>query len=152
MIKPILALAAALLSTSAMADTLIFNANGVQASPDGKVQRFRAILNGDDPRVLAMRTVVRARPWVFSRDPDSPAVREVLAQLAHPLFVELGPRNTLATLVRQHASKAQPAPATLTTAHTSRPARIAAGIDNWRRATSTRRDARTMPRPAAAGT
>ncbi|PNG59826.1 MULTISPECIES: polyketide synthase [unclassified Variovorax] len=41
----------------------------------------------------------------------SPAVREVLAQLAHPLFVELGPRNTLATLVRQHASKAQPAPA-----------------------------------------
>ncbi|MDR6859412.1 polyketide synthase [Variovorax guangxiensis] len=41
----------------------------------------------------------------------SPAVREVLAQLAHPLFIELGPRNTLATLVRQHATKAQPAPA-----------------------------------------
>ncbi|CAN7639976.1 MULTISPECIES: amino acid adenylation domain-containing protein [unclassified Variovorax] len=41
----------------------------------------------------------------------SPAVREVLAQLAHPLFVEIGPRNTLATLVRQHASKALPAPA-----------------------------------------
>ncbi len=37
-----------------------------------------AILNGDDPRVLAMRTVIRARPWVFSRDPDSPAIREVL--------------------------------------------------------------------------
>jgi amino acid adenylation domain-containing protein len=41
----------------------------------------------------------------------SPAVREVLGQLAHPLFVEIGPRNTLATLVRQHATKAQPAPA-----------------------------------------
>lgn len=41
----------------------------------------------------------------------SPAVREVLAQLAHPLFIELGPRNTLATLVRQHATKALPAPA-----------------------------------------
>jgi len=41
----------------------------------------------------------------------SPAVREVLAQIAHPLFVEIGPRNTLATLVRQHASKALPAPA-----------------------------------------
>ncbi|OUL99876.1 type I polyketide synthase [Variovorax sp. JS1663] len=41
----------------------------------------------------------------------SPAVREVQAQLTHPLFIELGPRNTLATLVRQHASKAQPAPA-----------------------------------------
>ncbi|SCK42156.1 amino acid adenylation domain-containing protein [Variovorax sp. HW608] len=41
----------------------------------------------------------------------SPAVREVLAQLAHPLFIEIGPRNTLATLVRQHATKATPAPA-----------------------------------------
>ena len=36
------------------------------------------MLNGDDPRVFAMRSVVRARPWVFSRDPDSPAIREVL--------------------------------------------------------------------------
>ncbi|SEA99097.1 type I polyketide synthase [Variovorax sp. YR216] len=41
----------------------------------------------------------------------SPAVREVLAQLAHPLFIEIGPRNTLATLVRQHATKTQPSPA-----------------------------------------
>ncbi|MDM0115085.1 amino acid adenylation domain-containing protein [Variovorax sp. J22R133] len=39
----------------------------------------------------------------------SPAVREVLAKLSNPLFVELGPRNTLATLVRQHGTKAQPA-------------------------------------------
>ncbi|WP_299055237.1 Mur ligase family protein [uncultured Nocardioides sp.] len=39
-----------------------------------------AVLNGDDPRVLAMRQVARARPWVFSRDPDSPGVREVLAE------------------------------------------------------------------------
>ncbi|GAA1909890.1 hypothetical protein GCM10009737_09070 [Nocardioides lentus] len=38
-----------------------------------------AVLNADDPRVLAMRHVTRARPWVFSRDPDSPAIREVLA-------------------------------------------------------------------------
>lgn len=37
-----------------------------------------SVLNGDDPRVLAMRSVVSARPWVFSRDPDSPAIREVL--------------------------------------------------------------------------
>ncbi|MDM0076073.1 amino acid adenylation domain-containing protein [Variovorax sp. J2P1-59] len=41
----------------------------------------------------------------------SPAVREVLGQLAHPFFIEIGPRNTLATLVRQHATKAVPAPA-----------------------------------------
>jgi cyanophycin synthetase len=37
-----------------------------------------AVLNADDPRVFAMRSVIRAQPWVFSRDPDSPAVREVL--------------------------------------------------------------------------
>lgn len=41
----------------------------------------------------------------------SPAVRSVLAALPQASFVEVGPRNTLATLVRQHASKAQPAPA-----------------------------------------
>ena len=37
-----------------------------------------AVLNGDDPRVYATRTSLKARPWVFSRDPDSPAVRETL--------------------------------------------------------------------------
>lgn len=37
-----------------------------------------SVLNGDDPRVLAMRSVISAHPWIFSRDPDSPAVREVL--------------------------------------------------------------------------
>ena len=38
-----------------------------------------AVLNADDPRVYAMRTVIKAQPWVFSRDPDSPAIREVLS-------------------------------------------------------------------------
>ncbi len=37
-----------------------------------------SVLNADDPRVFAMRHVVKARPWVFSRDPDSPAIREAL--------------------------------------------------------------------------
>ena len=37
-----------------------------------------AVLNADDPRVLAMRWVVKSQVWVFSRDPDSPAVRDVL--------------------------------------------------------------------------
>jgi cyanophycin synthetase len=41
--------------------------------PDGWV-----VLNGDDPRVLATRTAIKAKPWVFSRDPDSPAIRDVL--------------------------------------------------------------------------
>ncbi len=37
-----------------------------------------AVLNGDDPRVFAMHGTIKAQPWVFSRDPDSPAIREVL--------------------------------------------------------------------------
>ena len=41
----------------------------------------------------------------------SPAVRAVLAEVAHPVFVEAGPRNSLSTLVRQHATQALPAPA-----------------------------------------
>jgi len=34
------------------------------------------VLNGDDPRVWAMRVGIKARPWVFSLDPDSPALRQ----------------------------------------------------------------------------
>jgi cyanophycin synthetase len=37
-----------------------------------------SVLNADDPRVLAMRATTKARPWVFSRDPDSPALRDVV--------------------------------------------------------------------------
>ena len=37
-----------------------------------------AVLNADDPRVFAMRATLKAQPWVFSRDPDSPAIRETL--------------------------------------------------------------------------
>ena len=36
------------------------------------------VLNGDDPRVWAMRVGIKARPWVFSLDSDSPALREAL--------------------------------------------------------------------------
>lgn len=35
----------------------------------------------------------------------SPAVKSAMAALARPLFVEAGPRNTLATLVRQHGAR-----------------------------------------------
>ncbi len=38
----------------------------------------------------------------------SPAVRTAMAQFAQPLFIELGPRNTLSTLVRQHGTTAVP--------------------------------------------
>ena len=38
-----------------------------------------AVLNADDPRVYAMRSVIRAQPWVFSRDVDAPGVRDTLS-------------------------------------------------------------------------
>ncbi len=45
-----------------------------------KITRPRGwdVLNADDPRVLAMRRGARGRPWVFSLDPDHPAIRSVL--------------------------------------------------------------------------
>jgi amino acid adenylation domain-containing protein len=43
----------------------------------------------------------------------SPAVATVLAEFTQPLFVELGPRNTLSTLVRQHATRDKAAPTAL---------------------------------------
>jgi amino acid adenylation domain-containing protein len=36
----------------------------------------------------------------------SPALQSAAGQAAHPVFVEVGPRNTLATLVRQHGAQA----------------------------------------------
>jgi cyanophycin synthetase len=41
--------------------------------PDGWV-----VLNGDDPRTFAMRLAASARAVVFSRDPESPSIRQVL--------------------------------------------------------------------------
>ncbi|WP_446663585.1 tetratricopeptide repeat protein [Flexivirga sp. B27] len=36
------------------------------------------VLNGDDPRVWAMRGTARGKPWCFSLDPESPSLREAL--------------------------------------------------------------------------
>lgn len=36
------------------------------------------VLNGDDPRVWAMRSGSPAKPWVFTLDPNAPAIREAL--------------------------------------------------------------------------
>lgn len=41
--------------------------------PDGWV-----VLNGDDPRVWAMRLNIKGRPWAFSLDSNAPALREAL--------------------------------------------------------------------------
>jgi predicted amidohydrolase YtcJ len=49
--KTLLALAALLASTAALADTLIDNVNGIQVDADGRIDRFSAILIGDDGRV-----------------------------------------------------------------------------------------------------
>jgi cyanophycin synthetase len=38
-----------------------------------------AVLNADDPRVIAMAGQVRAQHWVFSREPEAPGVREALS-------------------------------------------------------------------------
>ncbi|MBA2467248.1 MAG: amidohydrolase family protein [Sphingomonas sp.] len=54
--KPLCALIALLaspvcLASAALADTLIHNANGIQVGAGGKLQRFQALLIGDDGRV-----------------------------------------------------------------------------------------------------
>lgn len=36
------------------------------------------VLNADDPRVLAMRRGAKGHPWLFSLDPDHPAIRTTL--------------------------------------------------------------------------
>jgi cyanophycin synthetase len=38
------------------------------------------VLNGEDPRVWAMRHGSPATPWVFTLDPEAPAVREAIAE------------------------------------------------------------------------
>lgn len=45
------------------------------------------VLNGEDPRVWAMRAGIRARPWVFTSDPAAPAVREALGAGGRALTV-----------------------------------------------------------------
>ncbi|HEY7719637.1 MAG TPA: tetratricopeptide repeat protein [Pedococcus sp.] len=37
-----------------------------------------AVLNGEDPRVWAMRAVTKAKPWAFALRADTPALREAL--------------------------------------------------------------------------
>jgi cyanophycin synthetase len=43
------------------------------------------VLNADDPRVLAMRRGIRGRPWLFSLDPDHPALRAALEERGRAL-------------------------------------------------------------------
>jgi cyanophycin synthetase len=45
------------------------------------------VLNADDPRVLAMRRTATGRPWLFSLDPQNPALREALADRGRAITV-----------------------------------------------------------------
>jgi predicted amidohydrolase YtcJ len=58
----LLALAASILASPAVADTLIDHANGIQAGADGSVQHFTGILVGDDGKVVRLLTANDARP------------------------------------------------------------------------------------------
>lgn len=53
--------------------------------PDGRV-----VLNADDSRVLGMREVIRARPFLFSRHPEREVIREHVAAGGWALVVRDG--------------------------------------------------------------
>ena len=55
MIRPLFALAA-LLSTSALADTLVTNVNGMQAGADGQLQHFSGLIVANDGKVKSVLT------------------------------------------------------------------------------------------------
>ncbi|MEO8455344.1 MAG: amidohydrolase family protein [Sphingomicrobium sp.] len=50
--KPLFALAAALLASPAVADTLVSNVNGLQVAVDGRLQHFTGLLIGEDGKVI----------------------------------------------------------------------------------------------------
>ncbi len=52
--KPLLALAAALLSAAAHADTLVDNVRGIQVGGDGNLDRFVGLVVGDDGKVVQL--------------------------------------------------------------------------------------------------
>ena len=62
-----------------------------------------AVLNADDPRVLAMRGRATGQPFLFSLDPHHPAIREVLPHGGRALTVIDG---SLVLLTRRRAPRA----------------------------------------------
>src|SRR3954469_14473930 len=65
--KTFVALAAALLASSASAETLISNINGIQVGPDGKLQHFGALLIDDNGRVESLITAPHPRVKRYDR-------------------------------------------------------------------------------------
>jgi cyanophycin synthetase len=60
------------------------------------------VLNAEDPRVLAMRSNAAGRPFLFSLDPQHPAIREVLPEGGRALTVIDG---WLVLLARRRAAR-----------------------------------------------
>jgi predicted amidohydrolase YtcJ len=60
--KPLIALAAALLASSASADTLIDNANGLQADAAAHLDRFTGLLIGNDGKIVRLLRAGDRRP------------------------------------------------------------------------------------------
>jgi predicted amidohydrolase YtcJ len=67
MIRTTLALVAALLASSAAADTLVSNVNGIQVGADGKLQHFGSFLIGDDGKVKQVMTAPSPRMSRFDQ-------------------------------------------------------------------------------------
>ncbi|HVH65834.1 MAG TPA: Mur ligase family protein [Candidatus Acidoferrum sp.] len=55
------------------------------------------VLNADDPRVLAMRRHASGQTWLFSLDPDHPAIRTTLAERGRAITVLDGDLVTLSS-------------------------------------------------------
>lgn len=70
-----------------------------------KITRPRGwdVLNADDPRVLAMRRTIRGQPWLFSIDPDHPAIRTALAEGGRATTIIDGRLTYLTSGMRPHA-------------------------------------------------
>lgn len=49
-----------------------------------------AVLNGEDPRVWAMRSRTKARPWAFALDPSTPALRDAIGAGGRGITIEDG--------------------------------------------------------------
>ncbi|HEY6662295.1 MAG TPA: amidohydrolase family protein [Sphingomicrobium sp.] len=68
--KPLLLLAGLLASTSAAAEILISNVNGIQVGPDGKLQHFGALLIDDNGRVESVIKMPTPRVKRYDRNID----------------------------------------------------------------------------------
>jgi predicted amidohydrolase YtcJ len=67
MIRTVLVLGALLLTSAASADTLIYNANGIQADSNGNVTPFYGLLIGDDGKVVRLVRGDEPRPSADKR-------------------------------------------------------------------------------------